>query len=92
MTPSIFAYVAALSGEAFHLEMEKFFTSKHTHHSPDIGRTFKPDVCCAHNWQGHTENSLEWGCTKCGATCTRDAAGAIVEFDAYPQLEGDHGF
>lgn len=39
-------------------------------------RTFRPDVCCEHEWE-HSEV-----CTLCGATCVRDKDGKIEEYEA----------
>lgn len=55
-------------------------------------RTFRPDVCCDHEWHldQYTGVDSHGTCSKCGATCKRDAAGAIVEYDAFPLLAAEY--
>lgn len=64
------------------------------HHTADVGRTFRPDVCCDHEWEEHYVPGYQF-CTVCMATCKRDRDGAIVEYEApraarLPEL-ADHG-
>ncbi len=56
------------------------------HHTPAEGlRTFKPDVCCEHNWQPSAFGMSDF-CLTCGATCTRAENGSIEEYDADVQF------
>lgn len=65
-------------------------TGRHLGANP--GRTFRPDVCCEHEWHNlvTAEGALiHHECHKCGATCKRDGNGAIVEYDAFPAYPTD---
>jgi len=57
------------------------------HHDVTQGlRTFRPDVCCDHEWvrpddpDGLMPKGYEW-CSKCNATCIRAPDGSIIEYD-----------
>lgn len=51
-------------------------------------REFNPRLCCKHDWSGPDlgEELTRETCLKCGAECSRDKSGDMVEYTRYPGL------
>ena len=41
---------------------------------------FDPELCCNHKWYFSTGRGIEV-CSECGATCARDSAGEIINYN-----------
>lgn len=71
-------------------------TNNKTYREPRVFKqpAFRPHVSCAHLWRPHwaagpvnvVHGEYRQECVVCGATCTRDAGGAIIEYAAGRQL------